>query len=383
MTFIDYSLSSPHIVIIGAKLTVENNSPSEEPGSFQKGEMSLKADLLEILDVCLNHEERVSHVERRCEDNHQHIRSHLYTGYFYFTVLFRYLVETAEERAEESKRTKEESEEERSEWTGDDAGTCRAEMERLDQNCNVSAVGKMSQEGGGSDSNPVALQSSAVPREELNHQLVLTLSSSGKSVMWKGSCSCLGQFLYHGDHNNAPAYHQRHTVKGTKSRYLYKSTDGSWIISSELGSRGGQMRSTSKTPSVPTSDWYGVSDGQWVHDPGVRVTPGISPSCKSIIVIFRGEINANVCVYNDCVGVYVPTSQWSHGCPVYKHTHMPLYLSKFNGWTINSYPGTGAVHLENTVGALCPADQRGCWMDPLMGSPDFTVQLQCDVHDSQ
>ena len=44
------------------------------------GELSLKESLLEILDCCLNHEERVSDVERRCEDNYQHIRSLLYNG---------------------------------------------------------------------------------------------------------------------------------------------------------------------------------------------------------------------------------------------------------------------------------------------------------------
>ena len=354
--------------------------------------MSLKESLLEILDCCLNHEERVSDVERRCEENYQHIRSLLYNGWrrcTYFIVIFRHLMETAEKKGEEeSKAPKEEKAsagEESSQGTGDDERSCQAEVEKLDQNCNASQPGP-TQEGDGCLSTAVALLAGAGPRDRLNNQLVLTLSSTGKTVSWEGSSSCLGQFLYYGDHNQAPAYHQRHTVKGTKSRFLFKSPDGSWCISSELGSRRGQMRSNSRTASVPTSDWFGFSEGNWVQDPGVTVTPGIIPPCKSIIIMFRGEINANVGVYNNCVGLYVLTSQWSRGCPVYKHSHRPLYLSKFSGWTISSTPGTGAGYLENRAGALCPADQRGSWMDPVMlrgvrREGDFIVQ--CDVHVAQ
>ena len=64
-------------IFIGAKLTGENNATGED-GSSQRGELSLKESLLEILDCCLNHEERVSDVESRCEENYQHIRSLLY-----------------------------------------------------------------------------------------------------------------------------------------------------------------------------------------------------------------------------------------------------------------------------------------------------------------
>ena len=58
-----------------AKLTEEKNE-NGKGGSSQKSPVSLKEDLLEveILDCCLSHEERVSDVERKCENNHQNIR---------------------------------------------------------------------------------------------------------------------------------------------------------------------------------------------------------------------------------------------------------------------------------------------------------------------
>ena len=64
-----------HIVIlfIATKLTKEKNASCHD-GSSQKPEVSLKESLLEILDCCLSHEERVTDVERKCEDNHQNIR---------------------------------------------------------------------------------------------------------------------------------------------------------------------------------------------------------------------------------------------------------------------------------------------------------------------
>ena len=209
----------------------------------------------------------------------------------------------------------------------------------------------------------------AVPSDGQNHQLVLTLSSSGKTAVWRGSSLCLGQYLYHGDHNQAPSYHQRHTIKGTKSLYLFKSTDGSWNISSELGNLRMLMYSTSKTPAVPTTDWFGVSDREWHHDPALTVSPGIKSPCKSIVVMFSGILNAS----KECDGEYVPTSQWCRGCPVYKHTHRPLFLSKSIGWSITSGSASGIVYIENEVGGLCPA--KGSWMYP--------IKLQCEVHDTQ
>ena len=58
---------------IAATLTEEKNTRCED-GNTQKPEVSLKEDLLEILDCCLNHEERVTEVERRVEAHDQHIR---------------------------------------------------------------------------------------------------------------------------------------------------------------------------------------------------------------------------------------------------------------------------------------------------------------------
>ena len=291
--------------------------------------------------------------------------------------MLRYLLESGGQKSEESEATEE---------------------EKLDLNCNETQApssssttrpdGKMSQEGEVTEvSNLVGVESDSgkeggVPSDGENHQLVLTLSSSGKTVRNKVSSVsfCLGQYLYHGDYNQAPAYHQRHTIKGTKSLYLFKSTDGSWRISWELGSEQMLMHSTSKTHSVPTTDWYGLSDGdgEWHHDLGLTVTPGIKPPCKSIILVFCGRAQAA----NDCDGVYVPsTTQWCRGCPVYKHTHRPLFISKSYSWRITSgSDGSGALHGLNNTGGLCPAS--GSWSGApggkLSNEGDFMVQ--CDVH---
>ena len=68
----EYFLLFSHycIVLIASKLTEEKDRSS----SSQKPEVSLKESMLEILDCCLSHEERVTDVERKCEDNHQNIR---------------------------------------------------------------------------------------------------------------------------------------------------------------------------------------------------------------------------------------------------------------------------------------------------------------------
>ena len=274
--------------------------------------------------------------------------------------------------------------------------------EKLDLNCNETQApsssnttrpdGKMSQEGEVTEvtelSHLVGVESGSgkeggVPSDGQNHQLVLTLSSTGKTVLWEGSRNCLGQYLYHGDFNQAPAYHQRHTVKGIKSLHLFKSSDGSWSISSELGNEQMLMHSTSKTHSVPTTDWYGLSDSEWHHDPGLTVTPGIKPPCQSIIVMVRSRLKVTL---GECNGVYVPTSQWFRGCPVYKHTHRSLFISRTSCWKISSGPVSGTVYLENNTGGLCPA--RGSWIDPILGGRqmkegDFMALVQCDVHDAQ
>ena len=61
-------------MFIASKLTEEKNKTDGDSSSSQKTEVSLKEPLLEILDCCLSHEERVTEVERKCEDNQQHIR---------------------------------------------------------------------------------------------------------------------------------------------------------------------------------------------------------------------------------------------------------------------------------------------------------------------
>ena len=62
-----------HIVFIATKLTGEKNASLHDESSG-KPQVSLKEPLLEILDCCLSHEERVTDVEKKCEDNHQQIR---------------------------------------------------------------------------------------------------------------------------------------------------------------------------------------------------------------------------------------------------------------------------------------------------------------------
>ena len=122
------------------------------------------------------------------------------------------------------------------------------------------------------------------------------------------------------------------------------------------------MFSTSKTPSVPTTGWYGFSDGEWHHDPDLTVTPGIKPPCQSIIVMFCGRAQAQTQAAKAGYGVYVPTSQWCRGCPVYKHTHRQLFISRRSGWTITSDPASGPLYLENKARGLCPArGSRGYW----------------------
>ena len=71
------TFSVHHIVIVflATKLTeAEEKNASCHDGSPVKSPVSLKEDLLEILDCCLSHEERVTEVERKCENNHHHIR---------------------------------------------------------------------------------------------------------------------------------------------------------------------------------------------------------------------------------------------------------------------------------------------------------------------
>ena len=69
-----------HIVLTANKLA-EEKLPSFRDGSPLKPLVSLKDDFLEILDCCLSHEERVTEVEKKCEDNHQNIRLLLYGQY--------------------------------------------------------------------------------------------------------------------------------------------------------------------------------------------------------------------------------------------------------------------------------------------------------------
>ena len=48
----------------------------------------------------------------------------------------------------------------------------------------------------------------------------VVLTSTGPSA--EGQGSCLGVFEYLQQHNNCPAYRQRHTVANTQPGYLYK-----------------------------------------------------------------------------------------------------------------------------------------------------------------
>ena len=67
-------LCSRHCNVFLATKLAEQKNASCHDGSSQKPQVSLKEPLLEILDCCLSHEERVTEVEKRCEDNHRDIR---------------------------------------------------------------------------------------------------------------------------------------------------------------------------------------------------------------------------------------------------------------------------------------------------------------------
>ena len=161
----------------------------------------------------------------------------------------------------------------------------------------------------------------------------IVLSSSGPSAEHQGGT--LGVFEYLQQHNNSPAYRQRHTVADTQPRYLYRNYHGNWLVGEELGGSAGGLQSPTvtpwwssvvfggllngtKSPTVPPDNWqyYAGSKGGWQSDAELTRSSYLPSVCETVQISLGG---AAARAHPSAAGDFRATGDWSAGRPVFSN----------------------------------------------------------------
>ena len=208
------------------------------------------------------------------------------------------------------------------------------------------------------------------------HEPVIVLASDGIAVE-EGN---LGQYSLSGEHNKSPYYVQSNTLSNSASLYLspvylYRADDNQWHVGPYLGNKGGWLKNTSDSVSVPETGWQVFTDGEngkvWLDDPQLRVICEPLAECGDITVsddTFKKMFQASSSKFKNsnfnfqlCLGVYKRTGIISSGRFVFKHEAQDKYLSIAPGatsWVIGDTPGASKGYILSASGANCPASKR-------------------------
>ena len=224
------------------------------------------------------------------------------------------------------------------------------------------------------------------------------LSSTGPSAKWQGDS--LGVFEYLQQHNQSPAYRQRHSVAGTQPCpcFLYRE-DGDWVVGPVLGGEDCELLNSTRSDSVPTNNWLYVDyDEEWQSDPEITVTTSHPSVCGLISISLHG---AAATAQPETGGEYRATGDWSAGRPVFSNGLR--YLSVGPGWSqwyvTDTLDSSVRARLESACVTWCPASPRAAvshsrrfhgnmkkqsswkYWNNIYDKGD--IRVTCDTHDHQ
>ena len=184
----------------------------------------------------------------------------------------------------------------------------------------------------------------------------VVLTSTGPSTQWQGSR--LGVFEYLQQHNNCPAYRQRHTVANTQPGYLYKDDGGAWCVGPVLGesSLRGLLNRT-KSDTVPSTNWLRADGkGGWPSDPMLTVSTSLPSVCPAIKISLHG---AAARAQPGSGGEFRHAGDWSAGHPVYSNGHKYLCVKPGKTvWGVTYSLDSKGGGLQSGSVTWCPADDR-------------------------
>ena len=217
---------------------------------------------------------------------------------------------------------------------------------------------------------------------------VVVLSSTGPSAEWRGGR--LGVYDYVKQHNNSPAYRQRHSAAGKQHNYLYRVDRGDWRVGPELGGSSSYLVNITRSDSVPTNNWL-YSDGkEWHSDPELTVSMSTSlpPVCGVITISLHG---AAARAQPETGGEYRATGDWSAGRPVFSNGVTYLCVRPaVSRWFVTDSPGGDDAELGSGCVTWCPASPRAAvshrynrssweyWSNTSWSEGD--IRLTCDTH---
>ena len=190
----------------------------------------------------------------------------------------------------------------------------------------------------------------------------VVLTSTGPSAEWCGDR--LGVFEYLQQHNNCPAYRQRHTVANTQPQYLYKSDVGAWCVGSVLGESSSLgLLNRTKSDTVPSTNWLYYDGKDWSSDPMLTVSTSLPSVCPAIKISLHG---AAARAQPWCGGEFRHAGDWSAGHPVYSNGHMYLCVGPGRtSWAVRPSPDSKDAGLQSGSVTWCPADDRAAINDRL------------------
>ena len=179
-----------------------------------------------------------------------------------------------------------------------------------------------------------------------------------------------GRFYYVQEDSKDNGYFLYYCLR-TKAWYLSPSLRGSACV----------LVNYSISLDVPTNNWRYRREGEWFVDPGLSVTSynGHLP-CSKITVALNEDVMEDL---KDIEGGYIPTTDFSMGRKVFKHTDKEIFLRVIPGRTdwIVEIPDIMSIVGNWSASGLCPVYQ---WNRPSSGRSEVKrgVNLKCDIHDS-
>ena len=183
----------------------------------------------------------------------------------------------------------------------------------------------------------------------------MVLSSTGPSAEWQGGS--LGVFEYLQQHNNSPAYRQRHSVARIRPYYLYRDHGGNWLVGEQLGGTSTYLLNRTSSDSVPTNNWcyYDFDKGRWQSDPEITASPSLPSVCGVIRISLHG---AAATALPETGGEY-RARDWSAGRPVFSNgvTYLCVRPS-WRVWCVTDSPESDGPRLLSSCVTWCPASPR-------------------------
>ena len=190
----------------------------------------------------------------------------------------------------------------------------------------------------------------------------MILTSTGPSAERQGDG--LGVFDYLQQHNDSPAYIQRHSVANTQPYFLYRDDSGDWCVSVVLGSSSCFLRNKTQSDSVPCNNWqyFGFGGwksrwkGRWKSDPEMTASTSLPSVCPVINISLHG---AAARAQPRAGGEYRPTGEWSAGHPVFSNGDLYLCVRPgLTGWSVRDSPDNLGAKLVSGCVTWCPTSPR-------------------------